>query len=94
LLSKVKSRARQALRRTLPAWQGSESRRESVPGGLAAVPTARDGGSVDYAGAIIDLFQALSAPRQAVRLSGKGVRLRVLSKVKSKNLEVRSALQH
>jgi len=67
----------------LPAWPGSESRRESIHGGLVAVPTARDDGSVDYAGAIIDLFQTLSAPRQAVRLSGKRVRLRVLSKVKS-----------
>jgi len=70
----------------LPACQGSESRRESIHGGLAAVPTARDGGSVDYAGAIIDLFQTLSPPCQAVRSTSSGVRLGLLSKVKSKAL--------
>ena len=51
-----------------PAWQGSESRRESVRGGLSET----------------SLFQTLSPPRQAVRLTGKGVRLDLLSKVKSR----------
>ena len=87
LLSKVKgeNRSWSVSCSALPAWQGSESRRESVHGGLAAVPTARDGGSVDYAGAIIDLFQTLSPPRQAVHSTGNGVMCSLLSKVKGEN---------
>ncbi|GGC85464.1 hypothetical protein GCM10007418_01550 [Halopseudomonas salina] len=54
----------------LPTWQGSESRRESVHGGLSET----------------SMFQTLSPPRQAVRSTGIGVMLGLLSKVKSKNL--------
>jgi hypothetical protein len=50
---------------------------------LAVVPTARDGGSVDYAGAIIDLFQTLSPSRQALRSTGVEVMRDLLSNIKT-----------
>ncbi len=52
----------------LPAWQGSESRRKSVHGGLSET----------------SLFQTFSAPCQAVRSMCSGVRLGLLSKVKTR----------